>query len=186
MNLLKKSWKFWVGLVALCLGLLMLLKHFLRIPTGGTGGTFQVLKSGPGGDVADFKKSLKNSLNVGGYNSSYYAFWFAVARLECASFTSNLWVRYYNPWGMNQPKIRKTTSMGPTNNKFEGMSKASYSSPESAALDIIYYMDEFKYPKQGFEDYWDFIQFMKSKGYFGISAKDYFDRSKGFLNSEMV
>lgn len=131
-------------------------------------------------------------------------YWLAVAKMETAGFSSQLYINANNPWGMKMPKQRKTTATG----KAWGVSGrndssiweklfipgafietlvsqrsdfARYSTLSDGVKDIILYMDALGYPENS-PDLLSFIQLMKSKGYFaGEDVETYYNKVKAWL-----
>jgi len=98
--------------------------------------------------------------------------WLAVAKMETAGFTSELYRRAYNPWGMRQAKVRTHTQtwvISTANGIF-----AAYSTLDNAARDIIHYMDSVGFP-ESVDGLRTFIQILKAKGYFVEPADFYYD-----------
>lgn len=109
---------------------------------------------------------LTKTLQANGFSHRQAFYWFLVANMETAGYTSNLFVKYNNPWGMKQPRKRDTTSLGPTPSGF-----ASYANLRAAADDLVLYLREFNYPSD-FQTLDDQLIFMQSVGYFGDETLD--------------
>lgn len=106
-------------------------------------------------------------------------YWNLVAKVESANFSSNLYTKYGNPWGMGCVKKRPTTQTGCTTEKFEGMSKGIYSNDYSAGEDIVLYMDYFNYP-ENVESLEEFANLLKQKGYYTTSYSNYLKALKSW------
>lgn len=159
-------------------------------------------------ETRDFKKTLQKILS----GTKYYKlwpYWFDVANMETAGFTSKLYLNANNPWGMKNPEKRQTTAR--KNNPYTANSSAAnrndvsvwqrlfvpgqwftgavkdvqpvkwarYETIEDAVNDIVLYMDEFQY-KTEYPTLLAFIQAMKSKGYFSESVDDYYKKVKAW------
>lgn len=103
---------------------------------------------------------ISNVLREGGYSDRVAKWWTAVSDLETGGWTSNLYTKNNNMFGMHQPLTRNTLSLGPDKNGW-----ARFSSITDSVLDLILYMQTFSYPKD-FATVDDMVTFMKSKGYF--------------------
>lgn len=132
-------------------------------------------KTFPGGQVSQsqspiepgaWKGIIQAALLNKGYSPRQAHFWFLVSNMETAGFTSNLFVKANNPWGMKQPSKRPTTSIGATASGF-----ASYRDLTDAAVDLSLYLQYFGYPAD-FRSLDDQLIFMRSKGYFGDETLD--------------
>lgn len=110
-----------------------------------------------------------------GYAAQVADWWVAVSNFETAAWTSPLYKNAHNLFGMKQPRVRETLSQGPTSSGF-----ASFASDIDSVLDLVLYMKEFNYPKD-FLNFYDFIVFMKSKGYYEEDFRYYYDGVKSRL-----
>jgi hypothetical protein len=136
-----------------------------------------------------FEGELSRQLNNAGYGS-LFQYWRAVALFETGGFGSGLVRDTFNMWGMGVPTVRQSARVtgfpdyiakdAGNNRKF-----SVYSTMADAVRDIILYSNARKMPKS-FDNYAQFVNFLKSKGYFEISAVDYFNRSKKYLEFEFL
>lgn len=125
--------------------------------------------------------SIIRILKRSGYSDRFARMWVAVAKHESANFTSRLFRSVNNPFGMQHPRVRKTTSIGPFDLGREGK-MASYKSVADAARDLVFYLEAFKYPKD-FETVDQLVAFMKSKGYFTDSVSNYLNGVKKWYST---
>lgn len=91
----------------------------------------------------------------------------AVSAFETADWTSEIYRKNHNLFGMRLPTIRKTTATG------ENLNHATYRNGISSAIDYVCYLRHFDYPKY-FNDLYEFVLFMKSKGYFEADFNAYY------------
>ncbi|MBA7533005.1 hypothetical protein ES705_25240 [subsurface metagenome] len=91
----------------------------------------------------------------------------AVSAFETSNWTSRIYQRNHNLFGMKLPQLRKTTAIG------ENYKHAKYKSNEQSVFDFVYYLDHFNYPRY-FNSLFHFVSYMKSKGYFEASLSDYY------------
>jgi len=109
-----------------------------------------------------------------GYGAQMADNWYLIAKMETAGFTSNLFRMYNNMFGMHQPTQRRTTSLGGVWSEAEKADMATFNDHESAAVDLVYYMQAKRYPID-FNSLESQLEFMKSKGYFTIPYARYLD-----------
>lgn len=143
-------------------------------------------KISPGGEVSRsqsriepgaWKGIIQAALLNKGYSPRQAHFWFLISNMETAGFTSNLFVKANNPWGMKQPSKRPTTSIGPTASGF-----ASYRDLTDAAVDLSLYLQYFNYPPD-FRTLDEQIIFMREKNYFGSETlESYRDKVIAWAN----
>lgn len=112
-----------------------------------------------------------DELTEAGYSERMARMWVAVSRHETGDFTSPLFRNANNMFGMMQPKIRATTSIG-TYRASEG-DFARFRNLSDSAKDLVLYLRARQYPRD-FETVDKLVEFMKSKGYF----QDNIDRYK--------
>lgn len=129
-------------LVPSLIGLLLLLLLFLR------------------GQSTSAASKIKSILTNAGYSDRMSTWWVAVSNLETAKWTSPLFVKYNNAFGMKQPLTRFTLSMGASPTGY-----ATFASLDDSVNDLIAYMNVRLYPHD-FDSVDDMVNFMKSKGYF--------------------
>lgn len=126
-----------------------------------------------------WKGIIQAALLNKGYSPRQAHFWFLISNMETAGFTSNLFVKANNPWGMKQPTKRPTTSIGPTASGF-----ASYRDLTDAAVDLSLYLQYFNYPPD-FRTLDEQIIFMREKNYFGSETlESYRDKVIAWANKE--
>lgn len=104
----------------------------------------------------------------------------AQARHETGNLTSNLYLEANNLFGMKQPKIRQTKSIGETQAS-EGQF-ATFKSPEESVQDLALYFDYFNYPKR-FNSLVDYVNFLKKKGYMEAPIHIYYNALKRWLDA---
>lgn len=97
----------------------------------------------------------------------------AQAKLESANFTSDLFKKENNMFGMNEVKDRQTTQIGRSSKQYEGMWKGKYFNLSKSALDQLLYLRSTKFPANE-QSLMTFAENMKQRGYFtGDSTKYY-------------
>lgn len=84
----------------------------------------------------------------------------AQAKHESADFSSMVFLKTNNPFGMGHPRQRKTTSLGRSPSGY-----ARYKDLQSATLDYVYYLEAFHYPLN-MNDSGEYVRMLKSKHYF--------------------
>jgi len=122
------------------------------------------------------QSDLALQLQKNGYSESYFTNWILISVLETGNYTTAVFLDGSNPWGMHKPSIRPNTALPGTLPCDSGDQCATYRSVAAAAIDLILYMRHFNYPKKGFPSLLDQVKFMKTKGYFQISVKEYYNR----------
>lgn len=113
----------------------------------------------------DFRDAVTDVLGGSEYSGSLNN-WLAIAKMETAGFTSNLWLKANNPWGMQQPIKRETTSIGPyvSLGMQPAFNWAKYSTYQDAARDILYWMRYTNFPK-GHLSISDFVDALQNRNY---------------------
>jgi uncharacterized FlgJ-related protein len=101
----------------------------------------------------------------------------AQAMHETGVFTSPLFLKYNNAFGMKQPTQRETTSIGITEGGY-----ASYKSVKDSIKDLGLYFEAKNYPDT-FPTVQDYVAFLKSKGYFEATLKSYTNAVAKHLNN---
>ncbi len=91
----------------------------------------------------------------------------AVSAFETADWTSNIYRKNHNLFGMKLPKVRRTTAVG------ENLNHATYVNNINSALDFICYLRALDYPRH-YNDLYEFVLNMKSKGYFEVDFNHYY------------
>jgi len=94
----------------------------------------------------------------------------AVSAFETGYWTSRIYKRNRNLFGMKHPSIRKTTSLGEMNDH------AYYQNKDNSLKDFVFYLRYFGYSGEYGIDLYRFVLEMQLKGYFEI---DFFDYYKG-------
>ena len=106
---------------------------------------------------------------------------FAQARLESANFTSNIYRKNNNAFGMTHPT--KRPSLGDTSKVYESngtIPMQAYRNDTQSFRDFILYLKYFNYPTtvSGADEY---VKILKSKGYFTAPESDYLKGLKSRL-----
>lgn len=115
--------------------------------------------------IPKFYKAVTDTLKT--YPAEMQEYITAQAMHETGVFTSPLFLKYNNPFGMKQPTQRQTTSQGPTPTGY-----ASYKNIEDGILDLALYFEAKQYPET-FESPEAYVDFLKSKGYFEAPLASY-------------
>jgi hypothetical protein len=139
------------------IGLLIVLVLFLRAKSSSTVSTTTTTLTGLSSQVPALIKSI---FLPAGYSDNMVRWWTAVSDLETGTWTSDLYKKYNNCFGMKMPKTRNTTAITPTPTGF-----ASYNSASDSVKDIILYLKNFNYPLD-FENVESLVTYMKKVGYF--------------------
>jgi len=128
---------------------------------------------------ANLPSTFQNQLNQALSNTEFYHlrnFWLAVSKMETGGFTSDLYLKYNNPWGMKAPSQRKNKVAGQTGNGW-----AIYNNTFDAAQDIVLWMRARRFnPAQTSLE--DFIAEMKRVGYFEEPYSQYLNLVKSWIN----
>ena len=140
-------------------------------------------------EFTKFESELLRQLNSAGYGD-LFEYWRAVALFETGGFGSGLVRDTFNMWGMGVPTVRKSsrvTGFPDYIAKDAGNSRkfSVYSTMSDAVRDIVLYSNARQIPKK-FDNYAQFVNWLKSKSYFEITAVDYFNRSKKYLDFEFL
>lgn len=91
----------------------------------------------------------------------------AVSAFETANWTSDIYKKNHNLFGMKLPKIRKTTATG------ENLGHATYTNNAQSIIDMVFYMRAMDYPRS-FLDLYHFVWTMHQKGYFEADFNQYY------------
>jgi len=91
----------------------------------------------------------------------------AVSAFETGNWTSKIYHKNHNLFGMKLPKQRKTTAIG------ENYGHARYKNNEQSINDFVYYLEQLYYPRY-FNDLFHFVATMQGKGYFTASLSSYY------------
>lgn len=128
------------------------------------------------------QKIIVSTLEGAGYSSDFAKWWVAISDHETGKWTSDLYKKYNNLFGMTQPKVRDTTSIGPVvaNDRGTKTEFASFRNIDDSVKDLLLYLKEWNYPKT-FSSVDDLVSFMKSKGYFTDSVANYSNSVKARL-----
>lgn len=125
--------------------------------------------------IPDFYGKVVNTLpNMAPELQEYIT---AQAMHETGIFTSPLFLKYNNAFGMKQPTQRQTTSQGITETGY-----ASYDSVEDSIKDLALYFEAKNYP-ENFETVADYVKTLKDKGYFEATLKSYTNAVTKHLNN---
>jgi len=104
----------------------------------------------------------------------------AVAKMETAGFTSELYRKALNPWGMKQAKIRPNHQSG----VWVGSGStnwARYASIDDAMLDVVAWCNYTKFPK-GNLSLESHVNEMGARGYYGTeSYSSYLSKVRAWL-----
>lgn len=145
---------------------------------------------------------ILNQLLLKSKYSNLARYWYDLAKMETANFSSNLFLKSNNPWGMKLPEKRQTTAKGATtgatgrdaSNWYDwlwtpGIIKAEvnksrewakYDTLEEAVKDIILWMDYTAFPTAT-PSLLTFVQELKKRGYFGGEEVDsYYKKIKAW------
>ncbi len=95
----------------------------------------------------------------------------AQASMESGNFSSRLFVKWNNAFGMRHPTVRQTTSIGAFASAEGRTGYASYDSIEDSALDMVLYLRARRIPE--YVKVKPYIIHLKKKGYFEDSLKRY-------------
>lgn len=115
--------------------------------------------------IPTFYSEVVNSLPEMDENLKQYIT--AQAMHETGIFTSPLYLKYNNAFGMTQPVQRQTLSKGITESGY-----ASYDSVSDSIKDLQLWF-EAKQAPETFESVESYVEFLKSKGYFTAPLKTY-------------
>lgn len=116
-------------------------------------------------------KSIIELLSGAGYDPYY---WVAVARWETGNYTSNVFKKLNNMFGMKFAQVR-AKAPGTKLDILSGYAK--YPTYQDSVLDLIAYLDYFDYPKT-FDRLYDQVFTMKSKDYFEDTLDHYYQGVK--------
>src|SRR6478609_10827242 len=94
----------------------------------------------------------------------------AQAKHETGGFTSSLYQKENNMFGMNFPTVRPTVAT--KGGTYEGMTKAHYTSDAESLKDLLLWMDYVKFPVS-VKDSDEYASRLKDKSYFGASLASY-------------
>jgi uncharacterized FlgJ-related protein len=96
----------------------------------------------------------------------------AQAKLESGEFTNNLTRKGNNLFGMRHPKIRRTTSLGPTMRAEGRAGYAKFESIEKSVEDLLLYLECRNIPDT-FAIAHNYARVLKEKHYYESSSGDY-------------
>lgn len=91
----------------------------------------------------------------------------AVSAFETGDWKSEIYRKNHNLFGMKLAKTRNTTAIG------ENLGHAQFQNNANSITDFVYYMRYFDYPVW-YNDLYEFILTMKSKGYFEADFNHYY------------
>jgi len=115
--------------------------------------------------IPQFYAEVVNTLP--NYPAEMHEYITAQAMHETGVFTSPLFLKYNNAFGMKQPTQRKTTSKGISESGY-----ATYNSVADSIKDLDLYFQAKDYP-QTFDNAESYVDFLKSKGYFEATLSGY-------------
>jgi flagellum-specific peptidoglycan hydrolase FlgJ len=93
---------------------------------------------------------------------------------ETGNFQSPVFRFNNNAFGMKRPRIRKTLDLNGSSNDLLAIPEfAVFKNVEDSARDMLLYFDHFGV-SMNFTDPFDYVQTLKSKGYFEDSLQNYF------------
>lgn len=122
------------------------------------------------------KATPKNSLWLKFSKYGKYAAWIeAQAKHESANYTSDVFKRSNNPFGMKNAKKRKQLGK-----EVEGDPYRHYANIGEAIRDYILYLKEFKVPTN-IGSYESYVRMLKQNGYFSDSIVNYLTGIERFL-----
>jgi uncharacterized FlgJ-related protein len=110
---------------------------------------------------------MQEVLNKAGVEPAMVKLIIAQAKHESADFSSLVFMKTNNPFGMGHPYKRKTTSIGRSPSGY-----AKYKDLQSATLDYVYYLEAFHYPLNICES-GEYVKMLKAKHYFEAEEKAY-------------
>jgi uncharacterized FlgJ-related protein len=126
----------------------------------------------------DPRKIINDTLLKAGYPQQTVNFWICVSAFESANWTSAIFKKYNNLWGMGYSK-NDSTAIGVTDTPER---QAAYSSVQSSADDLILFMEKrWKYPKS-FSNLAEMIHYMKQRNYFTVSESQYLAGVTSYYN----
>jgi len=105
----------------------------------------------------------------------------AQARVETANFTSTLFKKHNNAFGMNCVRTRDTTQVACTEAVFDsGMKKGVYTTPASSVQDFVMWLvyTNFPFSLRNVEQY---VQELDKRKFFGTSYENYLQAMKSQL-----
>jgi hypothetical protein len=110
---------------------------------------------------------IQEEIARSGYSPDVAKWFAAVSRHETAGYTSNVFNRDNNLFGMKFPEIRQTTAIGKDSSGY-----AVFNSPTDSVRDLVMYLNARNYARS-YDSVDSLIQAMKSKGYFEDSVDNY-------------
>jgi len=128
---------------------------------------------------ANLPTTFEQEVNQAFSNTEFYhlrKFWLAVSKMETGGYSSSLYLKYNNPWGMKFPTSRRNKVSGQTGSA----PWAVYANTFDAAQDIILWMRARRFnPAQSSLE--DFIAEMKRVGYFEEPYEQYLNLVKAWM-----
>ncbi len=123
---------------------------------------------------------IENTLAVGGYPIFMQRFWVCVSAVETAGWTSVIFNKFHNLFGMtwNSQLVYGVNSLAQNPSEVgltspEG--QAFFSSNEESAKDLVYYMQKrFRYPNN-FDSLAQGVHYLKTKNFFASDESKYLD-----------
>lgn len=121
-------------------------------------------------------------LVTAGYSPDMARYWTAVSKLETANYTSRLFREANNLFGMGVPTVRRSLRSGVWTGIDGGEERqfSAYASTANSVKDLVLYLQSRSYPTT-FGSAEQFVNFMRSKGYFESDPQKYLDGIKRYL-----
>lgn len=116
------------------------------------------------------QKIIEATLTKAGYPLETVRYWVCISAFETAGWTSQIFRKYNNLWGMTLAP-RDTTAIGVASDTPE--KQAIYSSVQSSADDIVLFMQKrWRYPKT-WSNIAHLVSYMKDRNYFTGNKDQY-------------
>lgn len=126
------------------------------------------------------EKWIRKVLSEGGVRSREIDFWVAVSKNETDSFQSLLCTKYFNLFGMTVPEKRDSLRNGQVYMEGDDQDFSTYADFKKSVEDLLLWIAYTDFPND-YDDPDDFVDKLKSLGYFTISASSYLAGIKRFL-----
>lgn len=148
-------------------------------PPATTGNPLQI---GPQARTSDASPEIFTILTNAGYSPEMAVWWSAISKLETGNFTSELFRKANNLFGMGVPVVRRSLRSGEYRASDAGNIRnfSKYNTTADSVKDLVLYMQSFSYPNT-FASVMDLVYFMKSKNYFEIDRETYLAGVKRYL-----
>lgn len=137
---------------------------------------------GPQPRTSDPSPEIFTILTNAGYSPEMGIWWSAISKLETGNFTSELFRKANNLFGMGVPSVRRSLRSGEYTASDAGNIRkfSKYNTTADSVKDLVLYMQSFSYPNT-FTTVADLVYFMKSKKYFELDADKYLAGVKRYL-----